>query len=194
MHLENRRNVPVSLNSQSGFSMIEMLMTAFILAIGILGLSMLQVMSLKASRGSRSLTTAVQVGEKVMDQVEMEGRLTWLNLTDTNLNAAAVAASPLTGLKYVNLTPSTTVGFTQTFNIKGREIPATSTDPTDLITYYTVTTFALPTDNAIVVGGGATANMHDFTVTVDFVDQTNANASNAAIHRTVTITRRIVHA
>ena len=48
-------------SGQAGFSMIEMLMTAFVLAIGLLGLCMLQAMSLRASRGSRSLETAVQV-------------------------------------------------------------------------------------------------------------------------------------
>ena len=47
--------------------MIEMLMTAFILAVGILGLTMLLVMSLKGSRGGRSLTTAVLVGDNVME-------------------------------------------------------------------------------------------------------------------------------
>ena len=57
---------------QGGFSMVEMLMTAFVMAIGILGLAMLQAMSLKASRGTRSMTTAIQVGEGVMDRIEQE--------------------------------------------------------------------------------------------------------------------------
>lgn len=181
--------------------MIEMLMTAFILAVGILGLSMLQIMSLKASRGSRSLTTAVQVAEKVMDQVEMEGRLSWLSITDTTLNAAGIAGAPLGGLQYVNLTPSVpnktptpTNGFKEIFNIKGQKIPAASADPTDLVPYFTVWTFALPKDNGLVVGGGPTANMHDFIVIVEFADETNASASNAKILRSATITRRIVHA
>jgi prepilin-type N-terminal cleavage/methylation domain-containing protein len=176
--------------AQTGFSMIEMLMTAFILAIGILGLSMLQVMSLKASRGSRSLTTAVQVGEKVMDQIEMEGRVSWLNITDSNAVAAAI--TPVVTLKYVNLAtsdPSTPgAGFKETFNIKGQDPQPASTDPADKNPYFTVRTYRLPT----VVGGGVTGNMDDFTVQVDFVDIVNTS-TNAQIHRTVTLTRRILH-
>ena len=70
--------------TQRGFSMIEMLMAAFILAIGLLGLAMLQAMALRATRGGRNLGVAVKLAEHVMDAVELEGRLTYLNsnLTD----------------------------------------------------------------------------------------------------------------
>lgn len=164
--------------SQAGFSMIEMLMTAFILAIGILGLSMLQVMSLKASRGSRSLTTAVQVGEAVMDQVEMEGRLSWLNITDSRY----VAPAALANLKYVNQAAPVI----NTFNIKGQIPQPTSTDPADKNPFFTVTTTRI---TPIVV---VTGQMHDFVVTVNFVDAVNPT-TNVPIIRTVTLTRRILH-
>lgn len=171
-------------NAQAGFSMIEMLMTAFILAIGILGLSMLQVMSLKASRGSRSLTTAVQVGEKVMDQIEMEGRVSWLNITDSQYTAPTAVPA----LQYVNLAPSTSVGLVQTFNIKGQTPQPSAPDPADSNAYFRVTSLRLPT----VVGGGATGNMSDFMVQVVFVDIVDAT-TNATVPRTVTLTRRILH-
>ena len=181
MRLQTKSSTRPARNAQSGFSLIEMLMTAFILAIGILGLSMLQVMSLKASRGSRSLTTAVGVGEKVMDQVEMEGRLSWLNITDSQYSSPTAVPT-----QYVTLAASTPPagGLKQYFNING----ATTTGAADPTTYYTVTTFRLPT----AVGGGATGNMDDFVVQVVFADIVNPN-TNTPITRTATLTRRILH-
>ena len=174
-------------NAQAGFSMIEMLMTAFILAIGILGLSMLQVMSLKASRGSRSLTTAVGVGEKVMDQVEMEGRLSWLNITDSQYTVPVAVPT-----RYVNLATSAPPagGLQQVFNIKG-QIPFASTDPADSNPYFTVKTYRLP-KSGNGDANGATGQMDDFIVQVVFSDIFDTN-TNAPILRTVTLTRRILH-
>lgn len=183
--------------SQAGFSMIEMLMTAFILAIGILGLSMLQVMSLRASRGSRSLTTAVQVGEAVMDQIEMEGRLSWLNITDTKHSPPTALA----GLKYVNtvagsvLIPATPP---DTFNIKG-ETPHASPDPGDALTYFTVTTTTIPGNQEsfpyLSPQTGlpvAIEQLDDFIVRVDFSDVVNPT-TNVAVPRSATLFRRILH-
>ncbi|MBL0312623.1 MAG: prepilin-type N-terminal cleavage/methylation domain-containing protein [Holophagaceae bacterium] len=165
-------------NTQAGFSMIEMLMTAFILAVGILGLSMLQVMSLKASRGSRSLTTAVQVGEAVMDQIEMEGRLSWLNITDSQrTNPTAI-----NGQKYLTIASGADNAPGEVFDINGKLLP-----PADPNTYYTVTTQRVA--NPIV---GVTGQINDFVVRVDFMETVRADNS-APIHRSVTISRRILH-
>ena len=71
MHLPNSR--PADLR-QAGFSMVEMLMAAVILAIGILGLAMLQTYTFAAQRGNGSLGNAVQVAQQVLDQAEMVGR------------------------------------------------------------------------------------------------------------------------
>lgn len=187
MRRDNPYSAPARSNprrTQAGFSMIEMLMTAFILAVGVLGLTMLQVMSLKASRGSRSLTTAVQVGESVMDQIEMEGRLSWLNITDTQY--AAPTAIAYAGYQHVTVAPSAPPagGVSQFFNINGDATPSAA-DPN---TYYTATTYRLPNP----VGGGATGNMNDFVVRVVFADAVDPN-TNTPIQRTVTLTRRILH-
>lgn len=162
---------------QSGFSMIEMLMAAFILAVGILGLTMLQVMSLRAARGSRSLTAAVQVADRVMDQVEMEGRLTWLNVTDTQYTVP----TPLTGLTYIGVD-----SVTQTFTIKGLEPNPSAALPEDQVPFFTVTTV-----RSAPVAGAATGQMRDYTVQVNFVD--TVDATNTAVTRSVTLTRRILH-
>ena len=59
---------------QQGFSMVELLMAAVILAIGILGLAMLQTYTFAAQHGNSSLSTAIQVAQQVLDQAEMVGR------------------------------------------------------------------------------------------------------------------------
>jgi prepilin-type N-terminal cleavage/methylation domain-containing protein len=167
---------------QAGFSMIEMLMTAFIMAIGILGLSMLQVMSLKASRGGRSLSTAVLVGEHVMDQVEMEGRLSWLNAT-SKYNVTGLADLP--NLRYVSLPDGG--ARVDNFNSKGGP-PLGNPDPADNSTYFIVTT-----TNAVFVANSAATNgaLSNFTVTVAFIDQ--LTQGGAPIPRAVVLTRRILH-
>lgn len=167
---------------QAGFSMIEMLMTAFVLGIGLLGLCMLQTLSLRASRGSRSLNTAVQVGQGVMDQVEMEGRLSWLNLTDNP--AAAPTLANLPNLLYIPLAVGASLN--QTFNLRGNP-PAASPDPTISTPFFTVVTKRMADQGA----GGGVGQISDYSVTVTFSDTTNAAA--APVQRQVVLTRRIIH-
>jgi prepilin-type N-terminal cleavage/methylation domain-containing protein len=169
------------LRSQAGFSMIEMLMTAFVLAVGILGLSMLQLMSIKASRGGRSLSTAVLVGEHVMEQVEMEGRLSYLNQVYTP--GVANLPADLPNLKYVSLGNGPGSALLETFNSHGGPI----TDPTDPTPFYRVVT----TKNAFATAAGTTGILSDFTVVVNFTDQ--LDQASLPIVRTVTLTRRINH-
>jgi len=166
---------------QQGFSMIEMLMTAFILAVGILGLTMLQTMSLKASRGSRSLTSAILVAEHVMDQVEMEGRLSWLNITDTN--SANPTLADLPNLKYIVIPAAGSL--VEQFNSKGGPVDTASSDPTVSTSFFTVTTTRVPAAAAV------TGRISDVSVQVQFVD--NVDRTNTPIQRTVSLTRRIVH-
>ena len=60
---------------ESGFSMVEMLMAAVIMAIGLLGLCMLQTYALRVQSGSGNRTFALQVAEQVMDEAENQGRM-----------------------------------------------------------------------------------------------------------------------
>lgn len=168
---------------QAGFSMIEMLMTAFIMAIGILGLSMLQVMSLKASRGGRSLSTAVLVSEHVMDQVEMEGRLSWLNATS---KYTGTSLADLPNLRYVNLADGGAL--VETFNSKGGPPTPASLDPAEQTAYFTVTTTMASFVAKAANTNGALSNVK---VQVVFTDQLDKDS--APILRTVTLTRRILH-
>lgn len=170
---------PMKLNSQQGFSLVEMLMTAFIMAVGIMGLTLLQVMSLKAARGGKSLSTAVQVGEAVMDRIEMEGRLSWLNVIDDQYKVHGT----LSNLDFVNKTALTAP---LTFNLKGQVPNPSSPDPAESSPFFSVNMVRTP------VSAVSTGAISDFTVTVTFADAVNPT-TNTPINRTVTITRRVVH-
>lgn len=158
---------------QSGFSMIEMLMTAFILAIGILGLTLLQTMALRATRGSQNLGIAVQLAERVMDQAELEGRLTYLNTTLTGYTAPGA----LGGISYI-----TSNLVDQYFNLDpatGQVVPVTTNTASALFHVEMKQTYAAGT------------GLSDVTVKVDFTDA--IDTSNQKITRTATVTRRILH-
>ena len=174
------RNRPSALAGQQGFSMIELLMTAFVLSIGLLGLCMLQTMSLRASRGGQSLTTAVHVAEAVMDQVELEGRMSWLNKTEYSLLAQPGA---LPAPFYLTLAAGSGGGvINQTFNIQGYP-PTTSTNPAVSNPFFQVTTTRV--DDVGAAGGSG--QLSDFRVAVVFNDSANG------VPRQVIVTRRIVH-
>lgn len=169
------------LRGQAGFSLIEMLMTAFLMGVGILGLSMLQLMSLKSSRGGRSLSMAVLVSEHVMEQVEMEARLSYLNLT--NKEGVDPSLADLPALRYVSLGDGSSL--TESFNSKGDPPAPGSSDPLEQTPYYTVTT----TRNAFVTA--ASGSLSDVAVVVTFTDQ--LDHASLPIIRTVALTRRINH-
>ncbi|BDU73371.1 type IV pilus modification PilV family protein [Mesoterricola silvestris] len=84
---------------QRGFTMIEMLFTAFILAIGILGLGALQVMALKTNANGRTFETAIAVGNRILDAAANESRVSWNNMLATTPATlpAAVYLNPAAG-------------------------------------------------------------------------------------------------
>lgn len=165
--------------NQAGFSMVEMLMAAFILSVGILGITMLQVVSLRTARGGQNLTTAIQVAERVMDQVELEGRLSWLNITDSQYSTPGTT-TPLTHLQYIN---NTTVP-DQTFNISGQPAAIDPVDTTPVFTMHMVQN---------LVSTGTDGKVTDVQVLVTFTDMISTADNTTPIKRTVNLTRRIVH-
>ena len=178
--LMRERKGPRVRTREAGFSMIEMLMTAFILAIGLLGLCLLQTMSLRAAQGGTSLTTAVHVSDAVMEQVELEGRMSWLNQTNA---AGAVTALPKS--YYMALAVGGTLK--QTFNLHGDVSLATSSDPTVSSKLFAVTTTRVQ-DVGAAAGSG---QLSDYLVQVQFAESTAATGT--PVQRTVMVTRRILH-
>ena len=174
--------------AQAGFSMVEMLMAAFILAIGILGLATLQAMTLKVTRGGHSLTNAVGAADAIMDQIELEGRLSWLNAT----SSSAATITPLTTLKYVGK-GTQYLGFKESLNTTTNLVtltPATTTPQASKPALagnlrYVAT---ITEGTATAAGTGQESN---YTILVQFQD--DVNRSGTAVVRAVTISRSILH-
>lgn len=168
--------------NQAGFSMVEMLMAAFIMAVGILGLSALQVMALKSTRGSRSLSTAILVAEQILDRAELEGRLSWLNLTDRNATNPTLA--DLSGLGYINLDRDTPR--VDNFNNLGQPVvlgPFLARQDSGV--RYVATTNRKPATTY------ATGYLSEFIVQVTFKD--DVDRSGVAVPRTVILSRMVSH-
>lgn len=62
----------------SGFSMVEFLIAAFIMAIGLLGLVALQVGAIAQASTGRGRTTAVYAANQVLQRVQIEGQYSYL--------------------------------------------------------------------------------------------------------------------
>lgn len=59
----------------NGFSLIELLMTAFILGIGLLGLAALQTMGIRAFGASRQRDAAAYMASNLLDHFQSQGRI-----------------------------------------------------------------------------------------------------------------------
>ena len=187
----NSRAIPRRRASQAGFSMVEMLMAAFILAVGVLGLSMLQTMSLKATRGSKSLTNAVQIADRIIDQIESEGRLSWLNLTATDFGPPGA----LPTLTFVNKGATQYLAYNETYDATTNltsVAPATNAPVAGKPALSpTVRYVATIVERATVTVAGGTGATTTYEVTVEFAD--DVNSAGARTVRTVNISRSILH-
>lgn len=160
---------PSARHGEAGFSLVEMLITAFILAIGLLGLMMLQTMTLRVAFGSRSMGTAIKLGQGVSDQIEAEGRQLLLFAKTGN-------AAP-TGSTFFDSAKST---ITLAYDAKGNAVASGG--------YYTVTVKRTSLVTSVAVVGG----VNTFVVTVDFADTVQANGTT--IPRKVTLNRQVAYA
>jgi type IV pilus assembly protein PilV len=153
---------------QSGFSMVEMLMAAFILAIGLLGLAMLQAMSLRSTTGSKSVTSGILVAERVLDQAQALGR-------NSLLCSRTGSTVPTLSPNYFGASVPT-----QYYDYNGTYNAASS--------YYTVT--ITPADVVAAVSGVGGIKL--LTVTVSWNEV--GNGTGGVISRNVTLSRRIPYA
>jgi prepilin-type N-terminal cleavage/methylation domain-containing protein len=162
---------------QAGFSMVEMLMAAFILAIGVLGLSMLQVMSARSTTGSRMQTLAIGVGQNILESIDAEARQQRLFRTiDPASTAPALSNYFVTAAQPV----------TATYSVYGTPVNLASTDPLEKVAIFTATsTCTKDATGASAASGG----VYSFVVVVNFVD--GVNSSGTAATRTQTFRRKV---
>lgn len=62
-------------SNQRGFSLIELLMTAFILGIGLLGLAALQTLGIRSFGASRQRDAAAYMASNLLDHFQSQGRI-----------------------------------------------------------------------------------------------------------------------
>jgi prepilin-type N-terminal cleavage/methylation domain-containing protein len=179
-----------NLRVQRGFSLVEMLLAAVILAVGLLGLAMLQAMSLKASKGSANAAAAALLAGQIMDRAELEGRLSWLNITDSNRISLGLDDLHGFGLKYITIKSGEKLE--EEFDARGGQIDPKAADTPDAPNAAARPFFRATTRRATVPGGtGTVGQMSDISVRVEYSD--SAGGNKKPIVRAISLTRRIVH-
>jgi len=81
-----------SRQTQSGFSMIEVLIAIVILAIGLLGFALLQTLNLRYTQGANARTQATNLGYTMLDQMRAN-RLAAAQYTSASFNADSLGDS-----------------------------------------------------------------------------------------------------
>lgn len=143
---------------QSGFSLAELLVTALIFGIGLLGLAALQVSTMRSNAGGRNRVTAAALAEGCLSAAQAEGSLSWSYAAGVMGPTAAYAgARPYTG--------GTASGTFGTFNVDG--LPVVATDPTKIFDVRWIRLSTTATPSAAITG----MNMNEFVVTVTWQDQ-----------------------
>jgi prepilin-type N-terminal cleavage/methylation domain-containing protein len=147
---------------QSGFSLVELLVTALIFAIGLLGLAALQVSTARSNSGGRNRVTATSLAEGCLSAIQAEGSMSW------SFAAGALGtASKFAGTRvFTGGTANNDFGF---FDINGQ--PVVKGDPTQVFQVAWVRlnpTAATPSQTI------TNMNLNEFVVTVTWTDQAKA--------------------
>lgn len=117
-------------NARAGFSLVEFLMVAIILGVGLLGLAALTSMSIRGFGGSRVRNAAASLGGSVLDRLTLDGRLSAAVRTNGGIvPASALVANAVDDAVNAYSDPATT--FTA-FDLQGQ---ATNTTPVYTVTW-----------------------------------------------------------
>lgn len=166
---------------QSGFSLVELLVTALIFGIGLLGLAALQVSTLRSNSGGRNRVAAASLAEGCLSAIQAEGSLSWSYAA----NVQGIGETYKTPRKYTD-TAGPANGVFGTFDVNGQPVVAGS--PTQVFTVNwarLAPTAATPTVN--ITG----MNMNEFVVTVNWLDQANAADGTPLAASALTLSRLI---
>jgi len=164
---------------QSGFSLIELMVTALVFGIGLLGLAALQVSTLRSNSGGRNRVTAASLAEGCLSAIQAEGSLTWSY-------AAGVMGSSVNFAGTRTFTDAAANGSFGAFDVNGQPVVVGAPTQVFLVGWVRRATTATP--SATITG----MNMNEFVVTVTWTDQVKAvdGVTNLAAS-TLTISRLI---
>lgn len=110
-------------SSRAGFSMVEFLLVAVILSVGLLGLAALTAMSVRGFGGSRIRGVASNLAGSVLDRLALDGRMSSaIRYNGTTIPATALVANAADDAVNTYVDPST--GFT-TYDLQGQPSNAT---------------------------------------------------------------------
>lgn len=158
-------------SKETGFSLVELLVTAFIMGVGLLGLAMLQTLSLRQNTGSRSLSTAILIAEGILDDAQARGR------------AARLFSQQGTAIPAGLLTPFNGAADIEC-NFAGRRLP----DAQDGTAFFNVNVVPTVVAAPVAQVGG----LVDLAVTVTWAE--GADADGTPRQRQVVLNRRISYA
>ncbi len=159
---------------QSGFSLVELLVAAFIMAVGLLGLAALETVALKSNTRSRGYNTAVLVANHVLDAVETQSRQT--------LQTQTYGGTVTYPNNYFGAAP-----VVEQFTYKGAHPDANAANAVDKTAYFTATTTSANAGTYT----GATGTLAVVTTIVTF--QEASTQGGPLVTRTVTLTRTLNH-
>lgn len=159
---------------EAGFSLVELLVAAFIMAVGLLGLAALETVALKSNTRSRGYNTGVLVASQVLDAAETQARQT----LQTQTYGGTVTYSN----DYFGAAP-----VVEQFTYKGLHPDATAANAVDKTAYFTATTTSANAGTYT----GATGKLAVVTTVVTFREA--STQGGPIVTRTVTLTRNINH-
>lgn len=116
--------------TEAGFTLVELLLAAFVMSIGLLGLLSLQVVSMAQGQQSRQRGTATFLAHNLLDQAVAEGLVSSAERYDQegSLNTTTFRfTDPVTLSTHVSSTAEN-----RFYNLDGTEV--TSTDPSKIFT------------------------------------------------------------
>lgn len=163
---------------QSGFSLVELLVTALIFGIGLLGLAALQVSTLRSNSGGRNRVTAASLAEGCLSAIQAEGSLSWSYAANVQGFGTAYA-----GVRDYTGAPAGTFG---TFDVNGQPVSALA--PTQV---FTVDWVRLAPTTATPKANITGMNMNEFVVRVNWQDQATAADGTALAASTLTLSRLV---
>lgn len=122
--------------SKRGFSMVELLMAAFILGIALLGLAALMTVSIAQGGSSRKRGTATLLAHSLLDRIQAEGALSaaerYTSDTGTITSTGWYFIDPAAFSAHTSSTTEATAGGYGTYDVLGNYVPAN--DPNKIFT------------------------------------------------------------